>query len=92
MSTSAKPGEVTKYSHRQRLLDDEADDGPIRRADELERGDRAHLVHGQGIDDQGNDDRRYDHQQHHDQKLLLARLLDDELAQQGFLLVLGERR
>ena len=87
-----QPDEVADKPHRQRLLHDQADDGPVRRADELERGDRAHLVHGQRIDDQRDDDGRDDDQQHHDQELLLARFLDHELAQQGFLLRLGQRR
>src|SRR5665647_1512886 len=45
-----QPGEVTEYPHRKSLLDDKADNGPIRRADEFEGGDGAHLVHGQCVD------------------------------------------
>ena len=67
-----QPDSEADDSHRQRLLDDQADDGPIGRADELERGDRSQLVHGQSIDDQRNDDRRHDHQQHQNHQLLPA--------------------
>src|SRR5690349_3308237 len=79
-------------SHRQRLLDNHADDGPIRRSDEFEGGDRSHLVHRKGIDDQRDDDRRHDDQQDQDHELLPTRFLDDLLAQQGLLLFLGQRR
>jgi hypothetical protein len=51
--TRAAPRNEADHAHQQSLLDDEADNGAVRRADQLERRDLAQLFHRQRIDDQG---------------------------------------
>ena len=65
---------------------------PVRRADQLQRRDRAQLVHGQRVDDQCQDHRRDGDQDGHEHAKLALHLVDDELGQEAFLLCLGHRR
>ena len=55
---------VAKRAHEQRLLENEAADDAIARADELEQRDVADFVERQRVDDQRDDDGGNDDEQH----------------------------
>ena len=84
------PEAISENAEGKRLLDDEADDRAIRRADKFQGGDRAQLVHRQRVDDQRDDDRRHDDQDCHEHAKLTLHFRDDEDRQVIFLLLLAD--
>ncbi|CDG56117.1 hypothetical protein HALA3H3_p20064 [Halomonas sp. A3H3] len=79
-------------AHQQGLLQDEADDGAIGRTDQLQHRDRPDLVHGQGIDDEGNDHGGHRREHPHEKPELATRTLDDRAGQKLRLLRVRQGR
>jgi hypothetical protein len=87
---SHPPGErVAERAHQQRLLEDEAADHAVARADQLEQRDVADLVERERVDDQRDDDGGNDDEQRAEQTELALRLVHHAGEQQVLLLLRG---
>ena len=92
VAMSRAPEQEPRHPQRKRLLHDHADDGAIRRADQLQHGDVAQLLHGHGVDDEGDDDRGHQQQDAGEHADLPPGAIDQRFGEDAFLLGLRERR